>query len=209
MKEEKTKSKAGRLRPWLVIGLVIGIMVSYMTFPHPQLVQDEETGSWHIIFDGNLAQAAEANPGAGAGGILEIYFVNHSATNHSSASCNVSATIEGWCNAANLGYANADDFNVELAHSTAFDICIKVRGNETQCDRGGNFCDTDLRVRITSADLSIGADTVLTGTILHNDTNDDYLWMMFETKGDNPYAGFTLPKDASYDITSIKFEAYY
>jgi len=187
------------------LGIIIGVMFCLIWMgagPYPQLRDDGK--SWHIIWEGSFGQAAEAELTSGAGGILEIFFVNHSG---SALTENTSATIEGWCDDNGLGYASADDFNVELAHSTLFDVGIKVRGNKTQCWRSDKFYDTDLRVRWTSADLSVGADTAMTGVILDNSTDNTYLWMMFYD--DNSGSGFSLSKDASVDITSIKFEAYY
>jgi hypothetical protein len=175
---------------------------AYITLPTPKLVNDGKT--WHVLFEGNLASAAEADPGAGAGGILEIYLINHT---DAVTTQNTTATIEGWCDAAGLGYASADDFNTELAHSVAFDVCVRVRGNATQCKRGAIWHGGDLKVEWTCSGLSVGADTAMVGAITYNNTGASYLWMNFED--DNSNAGFTLPKDASYDITSIKFSAYY
>lgn len=203
MNRDKLKDKARSIRLPVVIAFIIGGLIFAYNIPHPQLVQDDGK-SWHVIWEGNLAQAAEATLGAGEGGILEIYFVNHSATH---VYPNLTTTIEGWCDGAGLGYANADDFNVELAHSTLFDVVVKVRGNKTQCWRTDKFYDIDLRVRWTSSDLSVGADTAMTGTVLTNNTGYDYLWMAFYDA--NSGSGFSLPKDTTYDIDSIKFEAYY
>lgn len=200
------KKKAG-IRAGLVVALVIGLTFAYITLPSLQLVQDKDTKSWHVIWESNLAHAAEANPGAGAGGILEIFFVNHTATPTTAYNENTSATIEGWCTTAKLGYASADDFNTELAHSVAFDVVVRVRGNATMCERDGDWFPADLKVEWTSADLGIGADTDMTGVITLNNTALPYLYMNFYD--DNGAAGFTLPKDASYDITSIKLSAYY
>lgn len=200
MNSKITNKKKAGFRAGFIIALVIGMTFAYLTLPTPKL----DTKSWHIVWEGNMAQADEANPGAGAGGILEIFFINHT---DAVTTQNTSATIEGWCDAAGLGYVSADDFNTELAHSVAFDVCVRVRGNETMCDRGGNWFPADLKVEWTSADLGIGADTAMVGVVSYNNTAANYLWMNFED--DNADAGFTLPKDASYDITSIKLSAYY
>jgi hypothetical protein len=210
MKKEKRKfSKRGKFgSAALISALVIGIMFGYMTLPHPQLVNDEK--GWHIIFDGNLAQAAENNPGAGASGILQLFFPNHSADPGNAYDENTSATIEGWCTANMPGktpYSSSDDFNLELDHTTTFDFIIKVRVNKTHAWNGTAFIDAWVRVNWTSADLGIGADTGMTGVILTNDSSDNYIWMMFyDTNGGS---GFSLSKDQSADITSIKLEVYY
>ena len=66
-KKGKSKSKAG-LRAGLVVALVMGMLFGYASFL--MNVQVEYNPSWHIVWEGNFAEASEANPGAGAGGIL-------------------------------------------------------------------------------------------------------------------------------------------
>jgi len=184
----------------VLVGFVCGIVLVanfYVTQSQPK--------SWHVISEFTpWGVLGEADLGEEAGGILEIYFVNHSATYVGE---NTSATIEGWCDANNLGYTEIDDFEVELAHSVAFDVVVRVRGNVSQCYRTDQFFDTDLRVRWTSSDLSVGADTEMTGVVTHNESTEGFLFMNFESKGGG--SGFTLTKDQSADIDSIKFEAYY
>jgi len=202
MNKINDKKKAG-MRAGLVIALVTGMMFAYLTIPHPHLEQDDGK-SWHVVWESNLADAAEANPGVGAGGILEIYYINHT---DAVTTQNTTTTIEGWCNAAGLGYASADNFNTELAHSVAFDVCVRVRGNATQCKRGTVWHGGDLKVEWTCAGLGVGADTAMEGVITYNNTGASYLWMNFED--DNSNAGYTLAKDQTIAISSIKFSAYY
>lgn len=204
---KKNKGKKAGIKSGVKAGVIVGIIVCLVwasSGPYPSVVDDGK--GWHIVWEGSFAEAAEASPGAGASGILQIFFVNHSAAGNITE--NTSATIETWCDAVNLGYTSADDFNVELAHSVDFDIGLKVRANKTHAWRSTVFFDTDVRIRLTATDLSISADTVLSGVVLDNDTVDDYIWMMFETKADDTN-GFSLSKDETADITSIKFECYY
>lgn len=203
------EKKVGKNRSWfkstaVVSALVIGILIGWATMPHPMLDVDEK--GWHILFDGNLAKAAEGNPGAGSSGILEIFFVNHSVGNAYKA-VNTSATLETWCTDANLGYANADDFNTELAHSVLFDIAIKVRVNKTHAWDGAKFIDAWVRMNLTSADLGIGALSAMEKNVLTNDSGDNYIWLMFYYDFSN--AGYDLSKDQSADITAIVLSAYY
>jgi len=200
------KKKKIDIRYGVVAFLVIGIMFSYTVLPRPVLEQDENK-SWHIIWEGTLAEAAEADPGSGNSGILEVFIINHTATPDTAYAENTSATLEGWCTANNLGYASADDSNIDIAHSTSFDIVVRVRGNQTHCYRTDKFFHTDLRVRITSSDLSIGADTEATCVVTHNDSSDDFIHCNFYE--DNSGSGFTISKDSTNEIDNIKFEAYY
>lgn len=205
MKKEKNKKykKAG-FGTGMVIMLVIGMMFGYMAV-QPQLQVDER--GWHVLFSGNLAQAAEADPGAGASGILEIFIVNHSAAPSDAYNENTSATIEGWCTANGLGYATADDSDVEIAYDTTFDIVVRVRGNTTHCYRTDKFYDTDLNVTITSADLSISADTDCTRVVSSNDTGYDFIYVNFYLN--NGGSGYTISKGSTAEIQNIKFAAYY
>jgi hypothetical protein len=204
------EKKIGKGRSWfkssaLIVALVCGILVAYATFPQPVLKVDEK--GWHILFEGNLAQAVEGDPGAGQSGILEIFFINHSAGNDYKA-VNDSSTLEGWCDAANLGYANNDAFNVELAHSVLFDIAIKVRVNATEGKDGANYNDAYIRMNITSTDLGIvPALSPMDKNVLTNDTGDSYIWLMFYY--DFGGAGYDLSKDQTADIDALVLSAYY
>lgn len=186
----------------LVIGIVMGAF-------YYDIVTHQEVKSWHVVMEWTPVDPvyAEANPGAGASGFLEIFIMNHTGTDDNAYKQNTSATIEGWCDAAGLGYCNADDSEIDIAHSTNFHVLVRVRGNATHCKSGATWYDTDLRVRWTSADLSVGADTVMTGYATHNASASTYLYMNFWDN--NTGSGYSISKGATAEITSIKFEAYY
>jgi len=215
MKKDEQKNKGFSKRSKyastaLVTALVIGILFGYMTFPHPQLVRDDDGRSWHILFDGNLAQAAEGNPGAGSSGILEIFFINHSVGNAYKA-INTSATLESWCNdnlAAGGGnaWANADDFNLELKHSVLFDIAIKVRVNMSDSGDGSDFNENWVRMNLTSSDLSLTLEG-MEKNVLVNNSNYEFMWVMFYYDFSN--AGYDLSKDETVALDNIILQAYY
>ena len=208
------KTKYGTIkgiRIGMVLFLVTVIFVLGM-FPHPVIEQIDDGRSWHVIWEGSLSdlvQAAEADPGAGASGILSVYFTNNTATPDTAYNENDSATLEAWCAAAGLGYANADDANVEIDHSTDLDIVVRVRGNKTHCWNGTAFIDAYLRVRVSSADLNLAADTVSTGVPSYNDSGMTYLWVNFYIDEDQGAANLNIARDETAEITSIKYEAYY
>jgi len=213
MKKEKNnkhfEKKAG-ISLGTVFALIIAMLLLYSTMPTPVIVPTDDGKSWHIIFEGNLAQAAEANPGAGVGGILEVFFVNKSVNPATDYARNDSSIFETWATAADLGYASADDFNLEIAHSVDFTIVIRVRGNETMAnDAGGDFVDTYLRVNITSADLNINALTAMTPLVTYNDTAKDFIWMNFYLEQDASAADLNIARDETAQITAIVFSAYY
>jgi len=213
MKKEKGNGRKAGFRLGLISMLVIGILVSYMTFPHPILEQDEDTKSWHIIWEGNLpALAAEADPGTNTSGFLSVYFHPHQAVNMTSYMENSSSNLESNCTGADLGFANADDTEVDLKHSTAFDVVFRVQGNNSNCKVGGVWFDTNVKIQWTCADLSVGANTeLLVGTSdgrwTANDTTYTYLYMNFWD--DNGGNGFTISQDQTIEITSIKLLMYF
>jgi len=206
---EKNRKKAG-FRLGLISVLVIGMMFTFMTVPRPVIEHNE--GEWHIIWEGNLASATEGDPGSGASGFLSVYFHPHTATPEDAYDQNTSATIETNCTNAGLGYANADDTEVDLAHSTEFDVVFRVRGNATNCQVGGVWFDTNLKIQWTSADLSVGADTELTvgaSEGIATSNNSDYTFLYMNFWDDNSGSGFTISQDETAEITSIKLLAYY
>jgi len=212
---EKETKRMGRTKAGVYLGTLIGAVIITATVflanmnviveEEPEPVED--TRRWRNIFTWTPT-AGEANPGAGASGILEIYFVNHSTTPPFE---NTTATIEGW--AANigatpfLGWNNTDNFMQQLQHSTTFDIIVRVRGNATHCNRTTFWYTTDLNVTLSCVDLGVGVNTSMTGVATQNGTGS-YLWMNFYHKGPGG-AGFTLSKGQTVQITRIAFDAYY
>lgn len=167
--------------------------------------------SWKVVYKWTPGMPlGEATPGAGNSGILEVFFINHSADKYYTQE-NTSATLEGHCTANNLGYADADDTEVDLAHSTSFDILVKVCGNATHCKRGATWYDSDLNVTITWSDKSMTND--------QPDGNTTYPLAAMNTSGftllyvifywDNGGSGYTINKGQTSEIASIEFAAYY
>jgi len=199
----KSRFKKAGVSSGVFLFAVIAICMMMFIADESNVVTNVPSKSWHLI-----AVAGEGDPGGGAGGIIEIFFVNYTAFSGMRPTSNSSAVMEGW--SATRGYAgwnNTDDFRQELKHTLKWYIIVRVRGNETQCKRGANFFDADLRVRWTSADLGIGADTVMERVVTGNNSAWPYLYVNFYD--DNAGAGFSIAKDATAQITSIKFEAYY
>ena len=196
--------KAGGILSGFVVGVVIGIVL-FAGIGDP-IINDNDFRSWELVAEWTPVSPvyAEADPGAGNSGILEIFYVNHSAGNDY-ASENTSATLETWCDTSGLGYCNADDSDTELAYDTAFDIVVRVRCND-DAKRDSTWWDTDVRVRMTSADLSIAGDTEMTRSITANNSDYTFLYLNFYLDGGG--SGYTLTKGESNEITSIKFEIY-
>lgn len=205
-KDKKLRYKKAGISWGAVASIVIVTLVIIATAPKPELKVNDD-GEYHVIWSGNLVSAAENNPGSGASGFLEFFIINHSAAPASAYDENDSATLEGWCTAANLGYASADSFNIEAAHSTTFDIVVRVRFNKTHCWDGAQFIGTRTRVNITcSGDLVI-SDVTGTNVESYNNSGQDYIWI--NVYWNNGGAGYSINADETFDVTEISIEAKY
>jgi len=204
MKEKKYSYKKAGVFSGFVIAFVVGLFL--FSNMNSVITQEKDVRSWHVVAEWTPVDPlfAEADPGAGNGGILEIYYMNSTGTDDDARDENTTGTIEGWCDANNLGYCSADDTETDIAHSTNFELWVRVRGNSDQCKRDATWWDSDLRVRVTSADLSISADTSMTGHVSANNSDYTFLYVNFVLEG--PYS---LTKGETNEITAIKFEAYY
>jgi len=210
MKKTNNENKAGIMKKSMVIATIFGVTLSgmYAGYLNYDINDDVEETTYSTFDLSYLAPLfADADPGAGASGFLGVYFINHSAGNDY-ATVNDSSTLETWCTANNLGYANANSFLVDIAHSTSFDVVVRVRGNRTHAYNTDKFFHTDLNVTWTSSDLSVGADTSMTRpTPSQNNSADNFIWMNFYD--DNGGSGYTIGKGTTKNIDNIKFDAFY
>jgi len=200
----KKESRKG-VRYGLVIAIVFSVL--FVVALNPQIiVQNDEEGYATVKFDFPVSLAAEADPGAGNGGILSVYFINYTAA-QTPPTTNDSSDLETW--AANVGYVsynNTSPFQQQLKHTTTFAVVVRVRGNAEQCKRGTDFYDTDLNVTWRCDDFTVADGTSMTGYVSYNNSGDEYLYMNFVD--DNGGAGYSLNKDQSVTIQNIKFDAY-
>jgi hypothetical protein len=102
-------------------------------------------GEWHMM--------ARINPLSWLGGtdtdFLEIFYINLSDGDNWFANDNVTSNLENTCDANDLGYVTADDIELDIAHSTAFAIVARVKGDSDHCKRGSDWWDTDLNCTLT------------------------------------------------------------
>lgn len=196
--------------------IIVTLMLSTQMIPTPKL---EHEPTWHILWEGSLAEATEANPGAGASGFLEIFFVNHSADPANAYNENTSSVFETWCNASldadgaagttNHAYANADNFHLEVKHSTTMDIVIRARWNATHAFNGTIYRDSDCRINITASGggITILGTTSGTNVVSKNGTACEYIWI--NVYWNNAGAGYVLSKGNTCTISSISIQAKY
>jgi hypothetical protein len=219
MMQSKYKSifKAGSLIGILMIGFVVGMV--YLPSVHDAIYQQPKvTTMWHLIqvYD---PLGAEGNPGAGASGFLEIFFINHSAAPDTAFNRNLSTTLESWCVANMPGktpYASADNFKVELNYGILFDIVVRVRLNKTHAWNGVCFISSNIMVNITLTGFNTAGMSDLVGSqlITRNNSADSYIWLNYYWQDvDGAYGdGFTINKGSPWttnQITKIKIWAKY
>ena len=202
---------------------VVGVMVIVFMFvtqmiPIPVLVQEDDK-TWHVIWEGSLAEATEAALGEGASGFLEIFFVNHTATPATAYDTNVSSQIEGWCNTSldadgaagttNHAYAIADAFRLQVKHSTLMDVVVRVRFNRTHAWNGTMFHPADCRVNITASGGGITILGTVSGTNVVTGNSTGYGALYLNVYWDNAAAGYQLSKGQECSISSISIQAKY
>lgn len=201
-------------RKWASLGTIIGVAtVSFLLYTSVFMnIEVKDEPGWHIVWEGSLAEAAEGDPGSGVSGFLEIFFVNHTDT-ESIYARNDSSTFETWANAAlaaggGNAWANDDLFNLQLKHSTSFNIVVRCRFNRTVAFNGTMFRDADCRVNLTAAGGGITiSDVTGTNEVSQNVTTNEYIWI--NVVWDNSNAGYSLGKGQTCDITEISIEAKY
>jgi len=206
MKKDKKHNmkKAGVLLALGVFTVSAVVLIANMSLdPSPMI----STSKWNEIQRYHLG--AEATPAAGASGILEIFFINHSADKYYTQE-NTSSVLEAHCTANGFGYANADNQELDIAHSTAFDILVKVRGNVFHCKHGATWWDSDLNVTMTWSDKTLTNDQPDGNTTYPqadmNTSAFTYMYVIFYW--DNGGAGYTIDKGETTNVGDFIF-AYY
>jgi len=216
--QKERKSKSNFRKAGVHLGTIIGIfIVCFILIMNIQVEQEEHTRTWHVIWQGSLAEAAENSPVAGATGWLQIFFVNHTATPDTAYDENTSSTIEGWCTANMAGktpYGTADEFRVELDNLVSFDIVVRARWNATHAKNATIFDDSRCRIRMnfTCTSWADGEDkAALTEgnlTVSYNNSGAAYIWCNVYWNADD-YGGYQLNPDAVLTIPMISIEAEY
>jgi len=183
------KRKRSILASIVVISmLLIGAFGIYLTLP------SSNDGGFGTL----TVSAAEANPGTGASGILEVFVIDH-ANRPANYNSNIS---EG--DSFVLGYG-VDDFSINIPHSTAFDIVVKCRANATHAyNSTGSKWETDWIRCILNATGAITINENMNETEITNNSN--YIWVNYWI--DNSGSGYTIGRDEAVDIGTINFEYY-
>ena len=217
MKKE-TKIRIGFWSGAICCMFCIGIMMGFVLQSAVRPTVEEEQ-SWSAVYIWTPL-GAEGDPGAGASGFLEIFFVNHSTGPNTSYAENISANIEANCTAnmaAHTPYASADDFDIELESGVSFDIVVRVRFNKAHAYETDHFqgSDCDVQITFTCTGWDDGNDesntscrTVGAMVESNNVSTSPYIWFNCVWNADDD-GGYQLSADATLTITEIYIEARY
>ena len=169
--------------------LIAGAIVGTFLIPHPTIEQNDE-GDWHLVWRGNLASAAENDPGADVSGWLATFCLDYAETPGTCLASNASGGgYDGWTNVS--GYVSADgDGNpaIDLASEDPFYFVVRCRFNDS-IKSGGEFMGDRCRVTLnvtgdeTIDDVIIygngSAETYGGGIVSQNVSTNGYIWINF------------------------------
>jgi len=208
MKEKKRgiNKKAGVICTALISGIIAGILILSMSITEDVIIEKEDIRSWKFIAD-DLGDEVGLDNATFESGILSIYFPLHDAAPDTTYLENNSTILESMCLDNGTGYVNTDDFRLEMPHSTAFDIVVRVRANRTVAWNGSAFIDAYARVNITSEGFSIATLTNMTPVVTHNDTGQQYIWINFYIN--NAHNGYTIARGNETQIPQFLYQGYY
>ena len=176
-KEYKQPKEAGIKHAVIVACLVALLVILEFTLPPAVLKNDE--GEWHIIWKGNSASAAEANPGTGASGWLATFQLNYSVAEVPALTSNATnGSYDGWSNVS--GYQNVDNKNKDLASESGNYFVVRCRFNKTHAWKSTIFDDSRTSVRLTTSGFNTDvADAEGTKVVSMNNTGYDYIYINF------------------------------
>jgi len=171
--------------------LLIGAFGVYLAMPP----SEDGKGGFGTL----KVSAAEANPGAGASGILEVFIIDHD-NRPANYALNISENASYV-----LGYGNDTGLSINIPHSTAFDIVVKCRANATHAyNSTGSKWETDWIRCILNATGAITINENMNEIEIANNSN--YIWVNYWV--DNSGSGYTIDRDETVNVGTIKFEYY-
>jgi hypothetical protein len=194
--------------------LFVSLVVIFANTPEQTMIKKE---MWQKVYVWTPL-GAEGNPGAGASGFLQIFFINHSTAANASSATNDSNILMGRCDANMLGKntsATADDFNIELESEKSFDIIVRVRFNRTHAYETNKFIGSDCNCKITMTctawadgnnEANVSAKTNGAQVESSNNSVFDFIYINFVwNAADN--GGYQIADDATITLSEIYIEA--
>lgn len=162
MKKEKLKYRKAGISWAVVTAFVVASLVIIANFPKVEV----DEGEWHVIWEGNLASAAENDPGAGVSGWLATFQLDYAETPGTCLMSNATnGAYDGWGNVS--GYINADDTEADLASEDPAYFTVRCRFNDTVCGDAGTL----MKHRVKCA-LTVSGDETISNVNLLGDDDD-------------------------------------
>lgn len=193
--KNRTRIKAGVLYSLLIAGLVVSIsamMVLYNVTDTVEIKIVKEEKQWLTVGEGPLNQ-----------GFQYFMIYPHDATPDTTYATNLSnATAYEFSDLTN------ESAGSDVPYDTTFDLVWKCAYTYAQAyDTGDSKWNmTWLRSLVTSADLSIGADTQATRVSIVNDSGETYCYVHYYMN--NAGAGYTTTHGEEVNVTSVKQQFY-
>lgn len=191
------KEEGGINKVGVTVGalIVAGMFVLTFSIPKPVLVQDEGSLEWHIIWEGNSASAAEADPGAAASGWLAFFCLDYAETPATCLATNATnGAYDGWGNVS--GYQNTDDAAaMDLKSEDPFYFVCRARFNKTHAWDATMFMDNRCRIKLTVSGDETISDVAGTRAVSYNDSGEDWIWINFYW--DDAVDGYKITDDGT------------
>jgi hypothetical protein len=205
--KERTKNRTTHL-VMAICSIAVGILVALTAINYISPEQyDEIQRSWSTVAD-------NATPGSTTSGIINVFIMEHghgvdlatteiteghsSVYAHFDATASLNTTLEG-----------------EIPYDTEFDIVVLMQYNQIHAyNTSSSAFEVDyVNAQITSADLSINADTDMskpagdgeTPFCTINGTNHARIQFYMDNSG----SGYTMSHGETFNVTSLNLQAYY
>ena len=229
MKKENIK-KASFYGALIVASILLHIAISGMitvsnldefnNYP-PTYFGVEKPTEWNTVDvitpdeSGKLTPLAEFAPDAGNSSWLAFFCYDY-AENPTSLRSNASGGgYDSWGNVS--GYADSDNWNMDLKSEDPFYFVCRVRFNKTHCWGDSMFKGSRCRVTLTVT----GDETITTVTLYgnntannsgggypsRNNTGEEQIWINFFWDDNND--GYQITDDGTLTISTITIEARY
>ncbi len=192
------KGTKNKLKYTSLVMLVAGMLMSVYMLPIEPEIIVEDVRSWNSVFSGSLGDLDPVYT-AGNTSIIAVWVVNHTDGlavhgNHSGGADDT-GSHSGWQNDSTqynssigaYGYGQGSSFRIEVPHSTAFDLVIRVRANATNAATGSAATDqfnaSWVSCNLTSADFGIPGGINMTRWVTHNTSGDPFIYINFVYNG--------------------------
>lgn len=198
-----------------VFGFSVCIVALLVIIANLNVEPSSETEAWQCVQVWSPL-GAEGDPGAGASGFLEIFFMNLSSADVLGYGLNTSSTHETWSDANMPGaspnaWASADNFDITSFESEkTFVFMVRVRYNATHAKDGANWngADTDVQITVTCTSWKVGANiNNVSGTRIETSNNSAYTFLYENFYWDNGGTGYQISDDAKMTTSEVYIEA--